>query len=207
MWRILLRLSNWANLLIIIGNTMITIYFDWFHKHLTVMNIKITLSPVRIEYNKFFKFFLTQSKIVSSLFPFHLHFSFFGCDFSNFSGFLFRYLHKKNLPMSSKVSDLRPKRLSLSTQTNKNTSTIGTRLMWNLNWFFPEFEFSTCFPCAHHSYTEYSSQYQAIPSADVRQSTSVPISWIDLAIIFFWNGLSHPIIFRKKIENEHLCVV
>lgn len=109
--------------------------------------------------------------------------------------------------MSSKVSDLRPKRLSLSTQTNKNTSTIGTRLMWNLNWFFPEFEFSTCFPCAHHSYTEYSSQYQAIPSADVRQSTSVPISWIDLAIIFFWNGLSHPIIFRKKIENEHWCVV
>lgn len=96
MWRILLRLSNWANLLIIIGNTMITIYFDWFHKHLTVMNIKITLSPVRIEYNKFFKFFLTQSKIASSLFPFLPHFSFFlGEPFLIFRGFYFVIYIKK----------------------------------------------------------------------------------------------------------------
>lgn len=205
MWRILLRLSNRANLLIIIGNTMITIYFDWFHKHSTVMNIKITLSPTRIEYNKFLKFFLTQSTILISLF-FRI-FSFLGVPFLIFRGFYFVIYIKKNLPMSSKVSDLRPKRLSLSSQTNKNTSTIGTRLMWNLNWFFPEFKFGTCFPCAHRSYTECSSQYQAIASADVRQSTSVPISWIDLAIIFFWNGLSHPIIFRKKYRKWHWCVV
>lgn len=93
MWRILLRLSNRVNLLIIIGNTMITIYFDWFHKHSTVMNIKITLSPTRIEYNKFLKFFLTQSTIPISLF-FRI-FSFLDVPFLIFRGFYFVIYIKK----------------------------------------------------------------------------------------------------------------
>lgn len=103
MWRILLRLSNWANLLIIIGNTMITIHFDWFHKHLTVMNIKITLSPARIEYNKFLKFFLPKVRLRVPISLFFRIFPFLGVPFLIFRGFYFVIYIKKIVDVNQSI--------------------------------------------------------------------------------------------------------
>lgn len=139
-----LRLSHRANLLIIIGKTMIPhlfllipyIYCDK-HKNHTLR------SPNTTDFNIINCRSFSYPKYDYEL-PFPFFFSLFSSSFLIFRGSYFISLFTQkfaDVKPNSNVSDLRLKRPFLSTQSHK----IGTRLMQNLNWFFLRIQIRSMF--------------------------------------------------------------